>query len=107
MTESDEGGGGDNMGGGNDIPEAQGAMDVDVLGEKLINNGLLCSILHVMSGAPKANDMISRIERDCDVTEILETRKNCLLTTVVSSAVKGISWFLILTEKRQQGISRI
>jgi ribosomal protein L23 len=60
-----------------DVREStEGAMDCDVLGEKVINDGLLCSILHAMSGAPNADEMISRIERDCtDVSEILVARK--------------------------------
>ena len=47
----------------------------DVTGARVINNGLLCSILHCMSSAPNKDDLIARIERDVDRHEILEARK--------------------------------
>ena len=49
--------------------------DVDITGSKLINNGLLCSVLCAMSNALNAEDLIARVDRDCDMEEILEARK--------------------------------
>lgn len=45
------------------------------MGSKVINNGLLCSILHVMSAAPNEDELIARIEHDVAIDEILEARK--------------------------------
>ena len=76
MGDTDEPGGGAGGGGIDASANTEILMDSDVLGEKLINNGLLCSILHAMSGAPNADELASRIERDCpDVSEILMARK--------------------------------
>lgn len=74
----DSGGGldGGGAGGGGAGVSIRATTDLDVFGEKVINDGLLCSILHAMSGAPNADELASRIERDCtDVTEILLARK--------------------------------
>ena len=60
------------------MPEGDGSLDTadaDVTGARVINNGLLCSILHCMSSAPNAEDLIARIERDVEKVEILEARK--------------------------------
>ena len=71
-----EGGGVVDEGGGvRNSTAATSAMDVDVTGEKVINNGLLCSVLRAMSGAPNADELAGRIERDCEIDEILEARK--------------------------------
>ena len=58
-----------------DGPTETAAADEDVMGAKVINNGLLCSILQCMSSAPNAEDLIARIERDVEKPEILEARK--------------------------------
>ena len=39
------------------------SMDVDVSGERLINNGLLCSILQALSTSVNADDLIANRER--------------------------------------------
>ena len=57
-------------------PTDKTTVNVDVLGEKVINDGLLCSILHALSGSPNTDDLVSRIERDIpDVPAILLARK--------------------------------
>ena len=72
----------------------------DVLGEKVINDGLLCSILLALSGSPGTEDLISRIERDIsDVSEILLARKK--LFTFYSGIICGERKKLILDIERQ------
>jgi hypothetical protein len=48
---------------------------VDVLGHKVICDGLLCSILHAMSHSANKEEFISVIERACDEEEVLLSRK--------------------------------
>ena len=48
---------------------------VDVLGHRVICDGLLCSILNAMSYAANKDEFISVIERDCDEEEILSSRR--------------------------------
>ena len=43
--------------------------------QHVINDGLLCSILHAMSGAPNPDYLINHVLRDCDLREILMARK--------------------------------
>ena len=75
-------------------------MDVDVSGEKLINNGLLCSILHALSSSPGAEGLVARVERDCtDVAEILKARKK--LFTYFSDVMCNDRKKLILDIERQ------
>ena len=51
------------------------AQVVDVLGQKVICDGLLCSILRAMSHSANKEEFISVIDRDCDEMEILQSRK--------------------------------
>ena len=49
------------------MPEGDGNSETaaavkDVTGTRVINNGLLCSLLHCMSAAPNTEDLIARIE---------------------------------------------
>ena len=48
---------------------------VDVMGHRVICDGLLCSILNAMSHAANKDEFISVIERDCDEEEILLSRR--------------------------------
>ena len=47
----------------------------DVMGKKVICDGLLCSILRSMSNAANKDEFVSVIERDCDEEEILASRR--------------------------------
>ena len=47
----------------------------DVLGIKVICDGLLCSILHAMSHISNKDEFVTVIERDCDEQEILAARE--------------------------------
>ena len=47
----------------------------DVLGHRLICDGLLCSILRAMSNSANKDEFISVIERDCEEEEILASRQ--------------------------------
>ena len=47
----------------------------DVVGSKVICDGLLCSILHAMSHVSNKDEFISVVERDCDEQEILAARE--------------------------------
>ena len=48
---------------------------MDVMGNRVICDGLLCSILNAMSYAANKDEFITVIERDCDEEEILLSRK--------------------------------
>ena len=57
---------------------SQGGADPgqrDVMGKKVICDGLLCSILRAMSSSSNKDEFISVIERDCDENEILGARQ--------------------------------
>lgn len=43
--------------------------------QPVLNDGLLCSILQTMSGAPNPDYLINHVLRDCDLREILMARK--------------------------------
>ena len=47
----------------------------EVMGRKVICDGLLCSILHAMSHAANKEEFISVIDRECEEAEILSSRK--------------------------------
>merc|ERR1712126_103477 len=47
----------------------------EVVGQKVICDGLLCSILHAMSRAANKEEFISVIDHDCEEAEILLSRK--------------------------------
>ena len=53
----------------------QGQVQVDVLGLKVICDGLLCSILRAMSHSANKEEFITVIDRDCDEMEVLQSRK--------------------------------
>ena len=57
----------------------------EVMGRKVICDGLLCSILHAMSHSANKEDFISVIERICDEEEILLSRKK--LFTLFSDVI--------------------
>jgi hypothetical protein len=46
-----------------------------VLGAKLINNGLLCSIALSMSSFPNKDDFVTQVESKCDIPDIMEARR--------------------------------
>ena len=63
----------DNMEGQGDTePPSQ---QQDVQGNKVICDGLLCSILRAMSYSANKEEFVSVIERDCDEQEVLTSRK--------------------------------
>ena len=51
-----------------------GPVQQDVMGHRVICDGLLCSILKAMSNSANKDEFISVIERDCDEEEILASR---------------------------------
>ena len=55
--------------------ENLGPGQVDVLGQRVICDGLLCSILHAMSHSASKEEFISVIDRECEEAEILQSRK--------------------------------
>ena len=90
MGDTEEpGGGGDTVKGNTN---SQSIVENDVLGERVIKDGLLCSILCALSRSPNIDELISCIERDTpDVSEILEARRK-LFTYY--------SWVMYTTRKK-------
>ena len=86
------------MGDGDD-GGTQPSVQIDVIGNKVINDGLLCSILHAKSHVINAEDLIGRIERACDLDVILESRKK--LFTFYSDVTCSERNKLILDIERQ------
>ena len=43
--------------------------------DKVMLNGLLCSILRALSRTPNLEELMDLIERDCEVDQVVEARK--------------------------------